>query len=44
MEEWYCKQEFYDELQFQKIQSWMAQEVIDIFQYTNPGLQQGFAV
>jgi hypothetical protein len=44
MEEWYTKQEFYDEVQMEKICCWMTQEVIDIFQYTSPGFQPGFAV
>jgi 5-methylcytosine-specific restriction endonuclease McrA len=44
MEEWYTKQEFYDEAQMEKICCWMTQEVIDIFQYTSPGFQPGFAV
>lgn len=44
MEEWYTQQEFFDQVQMEKIQSWMAQEIIDIFQYTNPGLHPGFAV
>lgn len=44
MEDWYRQQEFFNQMQLEKIQSWMAQEVIDIFQYTNPELQPGLAV
>jgi hypothetical protein len=44
MEEWYVQQEFFDELQMEKIQSWMTQEIIDIFQYTSSDLYPGFAV
>ena len=44
MEVWYEQQEFFDEAQLQKIQTWMSQEIIDIFQYSNPGLHPGFAV
>ena len=44
MEEWYRQQEFFDPIQYEKIQSWMTQEIIDVFQYTNPGLHTGFAV
>jgi hypothetical protein len=44
MEEWYVQQEFFDEMQMEKIQSWMTQEIIDIFQYTSSDLYPGFAV
>lgn len=44
MEEWYTQQEFFDQVQMEKIKSWMTQEIIDIFQYSNPGLQPGLAV
>jgi hypothetical protein len=44
MEEWYQQQEFFDQVQYEKIQSWMTQELIDIFQYTNPGFHPGFVV
>ena len=44
MEEWYQQQEFFDQIQMEKIENWMRQEVIDIFQYGNPGLQAKFAV
>lgn len=44
MEDWYQQQEFFDELQMDRIQSWMSQEVIDIFQHANPGLLPRFAV
>ena len=44
MEEWYAQQEFFNQMQMDRIQSWMSQEVIDIFQYGNPGLLPRFAV
>jgi hypothetical protein len=44
MEEWYCQQEFFDQVQFEKIQSWMSHEIIDIFQYSDSELQPEFAV
>ena len=44
MEDWYCQQEFFDQIQFEKIQSWMSYEIIDIFDYGNSELQSEFAV
>jgi len=34
MEEWYRKQEFFNEIRLQRLKSWMDQEVIDLFAYT----------
>ncbi len=44
MEDWYQQQEFFDQIQMDKIQAWASQEVIDIFQYGTPGLLPRFAV
>jgi hypothetical protein len=44
MEDWYCKQEFFDALQMEKIKAWMKQDLIDIFQYTNSDFYLEFAV
>jgi hypothetical protein len=44
MEDWYCQQEFFDQIQFEKIQSWMSYEIIDIFYYGDSELQSEFAV
>ena len=35
MIEWYNKQKFFSQEKLNKIQKWMEQEVIDLFQYTS---------
>jgi 5-methylcytosine-specific restriction endonuclease McrA len=32
MEDWYCNQDFFDEVQYNRIKTWMSQEFIDWFQ------------
>jgi 5-methylcytosine-specific restriction endonuclease McrA len=44
MEEWYQGQEFYDEVQYERIKAWVKQDVIDIFQYTNHGLSVSLVI
>lgn len=34
MEEWYCQQDFYTDIQYNKIKAWMNQETVDLFCYT----------
>jgi 5-methylcytosine-specific restriction endonuclease McrA len=34
MEEWYRQQDFYTDIQYNKIKAWMNQEIVDLFSYT----------
>jgi 5-methylcytosine-specific restriction endonuclease McrA len=34
MEEWYRQQDFYTDIQYNKIKAWMNQETVDLFSYT----------
>jgi hypothetical protein len=34
MEEWYRQQDFYTDIQHNKIKAWMNQETVDLFSYT----------
>jgi len=34
MEEWYQQQDFYTDIQHNKIKAWMNQETVDLFSYT----------
>jgi 5-methylcytosine-specific restriction endonuclease McrA len=36
MEEWYRKQDYFNEIRLQKINAWMEQEVIDLCAYSTP--------
>jgi hypothetical protein len=39
METWYRKQEFFNEIQLQKIKRWTETEVIDIHSFPQVGIQ-----
>ena len=37
--DWYCKQEFFTQARMEKINTWMSQEVFDIFSYSSDTLK-----